>query len=86
MDKKNIFIGSLYFYATVNWNIDVITQKFLLVGHTQQEGDAAHFVKEKQIKKSLKSGPIYLPTHKVTLIQSAKKTQNSFKVNEMECL
>jgi len=47
MDKKNIFIGSLYFYATVNLNIDVITQKFLAVRHTQQEGDAAHFVRKK---------------------------------------
>lgn len=41
MDKKYIFIGSLYFYASVNLNISVY-QKFLVVGHTQQENDAAH--------------------------------------------
>lgn len=39
--QKNIFIGSLYFYATVNLNIGV-NQKFLVVEHTQQESDAAH--------------------------------------------
>lgn len=64
-------------------DIDSITHKFLVVGHTQNEGDTAHSVIEKQIKKFLKSGPIYLPTQYVSLIQTAKKSGNPFKVKEL---
>uniref|UniRef100_A0A2S2NJY1 DUF7869 domain-containing protein n=2 Tax=Schizaphis graminum TaxID=13262 RepID=A0A2S2NJY1_SCHGA len=81
--NKNKFITSLYLYATTNMDIDSITHKFLVVGHTQNEGDTAHSVIEKQIKKSLKSGPIYLPTQYVSLIQTAKKTGHPFKVKEL---
>ena len=74
---------SLYLYAIAKLNIISITHKFLVVGHTQNEGDSAHSVIEKQIKKSLKSGPIYIPSQYVTLIQIAKKTGTPFTVEQL---
>lgn len=37
--NKKKCITSLYLYATINLNIDANTHKFLVVGHTQKEGD-----------------------------------------------
>lgn len=70
----------MYLYFVTKLNINSITHKFLVVGHTQNEGDSAHSVIEKQIKKSLKSGPNYVRSQYVTLIQTAKITGNIFIV------
>jgi len=59
--NKNKFITSLYIYAVLTMNIQSIRHKYLIVGHTQNEGDCMHSVIEKQIKKVLRSGPIYIP-------------------------
>lgn len=37
--NKNKFIASLYLYASLVLNINTIRHKFLIVGHTQNEGD-----------------------------------------------
>lgn len=81
--NKNKFMVSLYLYAIAKLNIHSITHKFLVVGHTQNEGDSAHSVIEKQITKTLKSGPIYIPSQYVTLIQIAKKTGKPFNVEQL---
>ncbi|XP_073999030.1 uncharacterized protein [Rhodnius prolixus] len=82
--QKNRFILSMYIYALLKYpNVKSITHKFLIVGHTQNEGDNAHSLIERQIKRSLKSGPIFLPAEYVGVIKSAKKTGNPFLVKEL---
>lgn len=73
----------MYLYAVDNLNINSVTHKFLIRGHTQNEGDAAHSVIEKHIKRSKKSGPIYVPDQYVSLIRTAKKKGEPFRVNEL---
>lgn len=61
-----------------------ITHKFLIRGHSQNEGDNVHSVIEKQIKRHLKSSSIYTPQTYSTLIRTTKKkTGNPYKVIEM---
>lgn len=49
--NKNKFITSLYSYAvTIFDNIHTITHKYLIKGHTQNEGDNVHSLIEKEIK------------------------------------
>ncbi|RVE43346.1 hypothetical protein evm_011986 [Chilo suppressalis] len=82
--QKNQFIISLYIYAVEEMpNVKSITHKFLIKGHTQNEGDAAYSTIERQIKKALRSGPIYVPDQYVQLIRDAKKKGNKFIINEM---
>ncbi|CAG4958617.1 unnamed protein product [Parnassius apollo] len=61
--QKNRFILAMYHYAVSTLNINSVTLKFLVRGHTQNEGDNAHSLIEKAIKKAKKSGPIYVPSH-----------------------
>lgn len=68
--------------ATIQ-NLNSITHKFLIKGHTQNENDSAHSVIERNIKKALKSGPIYTPDQYVLIIRTAKKTGRAYKVNEL---
>ncbi|KAF8774594.1 hypothetical protein HNY73_017126 [Argiope bruennichi] len=60
-----------------------ITHKFLICGLSQNEGDNVHSVIEKQIKRYVQSGPIYIPEQYKTLIGTAKKTGKPYKVVEM---
>lgn len=82
--QKNKFMIKLYQYAVQNFpKINSITHKFLVKGHTQNEGDCAHSLIEREVKRSLKAAPIYTPEHFVTIIRSAKKTGRPYKVFEM---
>lgn len=82
--QKNKFIIAAFLYAVANYNnIKSITQKYLVTGHTQNEGDNVHSVIEKNIKRALKSGPICTPSQYVGLVQTAKKTGTPFKVIEL---
>lgn len=73
----------MYLYAVENYRINSITHKYLIRGHTQNEGDAVHNVIEKSLKKLKKSGPIYVPEQYVFMIRNAKKKGNSYIVKEM---
>lgn len=73
----------MYMYAVQTLRINSITHKFLIAGHTQNEGDNVHSVIEKSIKRSLKSGPIYVLYQYVSLIRGAQKNGNPYKVFEM---
>ena len=75
---------ALYLYAINNLDIDSITHKFLIKGHSQNEGDSAHSLIERQVKRLLKSGPIYVPETFVTAIRMARKTGEPFKVKECD--
>lgn len=83
--QKNKFIISMYMYAVSTFaHINSITHKFLIKGHTQNEGDSVHSVIERSIKKSLKSGPIYTPDQYIAIIRTAKKKGSPYKVIEMD--
>ena len=76
---------ALYIYAVNNLDLDSITHKFLIKGHSQNEGDSAHSLIERQVKRLLKSGPIYVPETFVTAIRIAKKKKGEpFKVKECD--
>jgi len=64
-------------------NIKTITHKYLIKGHTQNEGDSVHSLIERQCKKQLKSGPIYTPEAFVSIIRTAKKTGEPYHVHEL---
>ncbi|CAG4992861.1 unnamed protein product [Colias eurytheme] len=82
--NKNKFITALYSYAVSHFtNIESITHKFLIKGHTQNEGDNVHSLIEKEIKRNKKAGPIYAPCQYVTLIKNAKKNGKPFTVKEL---
>ncbi|XP_062529653.1 uncharacterized protein LOC134200558 [Bombyx mori] len=81
--NKNKFIVALYLYAVTHLNIKSITHKFLIKGHTQNEGDNIHSLIEKEITKNLKSGPIYSPHQYVAIIKNAKKSGKKFLVHEL---
>ncbi|XP_055904460.1 uncharacterized protein LOC129940227, partial [Eupeodes corollae] len=83
--NKNKFIASLCSFAVVYFeNINTITHKFLIQGHTENEGDNVHSLIEKEVKKSLKSSPIYIPQQYVTFIRTAKKHGSPFVVHELD--
>ncbi|XP_063390030.1 uncharacterized protein LOC134675631 [Cydia fagiglandana] len=82
--NKNKYIASLYSYAVTCFeNIHTITHKYLIKGHTQNEGDNVHSLIEKEIKRNKKSGPIYTPYQYVTLIKNSRKTGKPFHVMEL---
>lgn len=82
--QKNHFIIALYIYAVHKFDfINSISHKFLIKGHTQNEGDSAHSVIERHIQRSLKSGPIYTPDQYSHIIRNAKKTGKAYQVNEL---
>uniref|UniRef100_A0A6P7GAH1 Uncharacterized protein LOC114339788 n=1 Tax=Diabrotica virgifera virgifera TaxID=50390 RepID=A0A6P7GAH1_DIAVI len=82
--QKNQFIIALYVYAVYHLDfINSITHKYLIKGHTQNEGDNVHSLIEREIKKALKSGPIYSPDQYVHIIRNSKKTGKAYEVNEL---
>ena len=82
--QKNKFMLALYLYAVTNLPVESITHKFLIKGHTQNEGDSAHSLIERQVKRLRKGGPIFVPETLVTAIRSARKTGQPFSVREMQ--
>lgn len=81
--NKNKYITCLYLFAIQNLNIKSITHKFLIRGHTQNEADSVHSLIEKEVKRNLKSGPIYTPDQYITLIKNAKKSKPFLNVHEL---
>lgn len=77
------FMFAMYFYAVEKFEIKSITHKFLIRGHTQNEGDTTHSVIEKTLRRAKKSGPIYVPDQLVSLIRASKKTGKQFNVKEL---
>lgn len=73
----------MYYFAVQRLNINSITHKYLVKGHTQNEGDTVHSIIEGSLKRAKKSGPIYVPEQYVSLIRSAKKSGAPLRVREM---
>lgn len=81
--NKNKYIAAMYLYAVQVYDIPSITHKFLITGHTQNEGDSMHSCIEKEKKRALRSGPIYVPSQWVPIVKLAKKTGKPYQVNEL---
>lgn len=78
--QKNKFTISNYMYVLHKFDkIESIEHQFLVVGHTQNEGDNIHSVIEKAITRTLKSGPIYSPIQYASIIRGAKKTASRIR-------
>jgi hypothetical protein len=73
--NKNKFIINLYMYALSKLEfIQSITHKFLITGHTQNEGDSVHSMIERNVEKFQKSEPIF--EQYISIIRQAKKMVN----------
>lgn len=82
--QKNKFMMAMYLYAVQNLpNINSITHKFLIKVHTQNEGDSAHSQIERQVKRQLRSGPIFTPEGFIGAIKAARKKSEPIHVNEL---
>lgn len=81
--QKNKFLLAAYSYIVDTLNIRSITHKFLITGHSQNEGDNVHSVIEKKVRRYLKSDPIYVPEQYISLIRTAKKTGTPYRVHEL---
>lgn len=73
--NKNQVLLSMYLYAVKTFTIPSITHKYLIVGHTQNEGDVMHSLIEKQLSLATKKTPLYVPSQLVVVAQVAKKKQ-----------
>lgn len=82
--QKNKFMLSLYIFLVVNLNFNTITHKFLISGHSQNEGDSAHSLIERKMKKQLKGGPMFTPESFISCIRGARKRGDTpFHVTEL---
>jgi len=82
--NKNKYVISMLVYCVKKLNIRSVTLKFLIVGHTQNEGDSMHARIEGEAKRILHSGPIYEPSQWVSVIKSAKKNGKPYTVYEVQ--
>lgn len=74
----------LYIYAVLKLEqIEEIEHKFLVQGHTQNEGDSCHSTIEKGIKRFLAKNNIFHPDQYIEIIENAKKTGAPFNVVRM---
>lgn len=81
--QKNKYIISMYLFAVQNHQVNSITHKYLIRGHTQNEGDAIHSTIESALKRAKRSGPVYVPDQYISLIRNAKKKGNPLDVKEL---
>lgn len=83
--NKNKFVACVYLHAIKALeNINRITHKFLITGHTQNEEDAMHSAIEKEKQRMLKSNAVYIPAQWVPIISLAKKTGHPYKVKQVQ--
>lgn len=81
---KNKFMASLLMFHVMNSETtNTITIKFLVVGHTQNEGDSMHALIERSKKRALNGGPIYIPSQLVPIISLSKTKGHPYKTVEM---
>lgn len=81
--NKNKAMASMYMHTVMELNIPYITHKYLIVGHTQNEGDSMHATIERQRNRALKCGPIYTPSQWTPVLQMAKKDGNPYSIKEV---
>lgn len=82
--NKNKFLASMYIYVVATTNVQSITHKYLVTGHTNNEGDSMHACIEKEKKRILRQGPIFIPAELVTVMKTSKKTGKPYIVKEYQ--
>lgn len=60
-------------------NVNSAPHKYLITGHSQNEGDSVHSQIEREIKRQLRSGPIYTPGAFIGAIKAARKKSKHVK-------
>ncbi|CAG4995347.1 unnamed protein product [Parnassius apollo] len=65
-----------------NWKVNV-AKRLRNSGHTQNEGDSVHPQIEREVKRQLRSGPMYTPDAFIGAIKAARNKSEPFHVNEM---
>ncbi|KAL4718628.1 hypothetical protein ACJJTC_005182 [Scirpophaga incertulas] len=76
--NRNRFVFSSYIYASKKFNIR-ITHRFLLKGHTQNEGDSVHSV----IERASKTKTVYTPHEWRLLVRWAKTEGEPYLVRNV---
>lgn len=82
--NKNRYIFAMYLFCIQTMQIESITHKYLIVGHTENEADSIHSCIEREKQRILKSGPIFIPSEISMLVKTSKKTGEPYNVKEME--
>lgn len=82
--NKNKYLLSLYHFAIKVLGVMSVTHKYLVIGHTQNEGDSVHSTIEREKTRILKNGSIFVPPQWKSVIQCAKKTGTPYEVYELD--
>lgn len=82
--NKNKFMAIMFIYVVRNYDVKSITHKFLIAGHSQNEGDSMHSCIESSKKRALLSGPLYTPQQVEMIIKLAKKQGKPYLVNNIK--
>lgn len=56
--QKNRFLMAMYYFVVNTLPINFITHKFLIRGNTQNEGDSAHLMIQRSVKRAKKIWPL----------------------------
>lgn len=73
----------MYLFAVQRLQVQSITHKYLIRGHTQNDGDKIHSIIERAVTKRKKKDTISVPAQYVETIRNAKKTGEPLGVTEM---
>ncbi|CAF4819823.1 unnamed protein product [Pieris macdunnoughi] len=76
--NRNRIVFLMYMIASSKFSID-ISHRFLIVGHTQNEGDSMHALIERQTKDKM----LYTPDQWYTAFRFAKSDEKPYKVIEV---
>lgn len=82
--NKNRYVFAMYLFCIQTMQIETITHKYLIAGHTENEADNIHSCIEREKQRILKSGPIFIPSEISMLVKTSKKTGEPYNVKEME--
>ena len=82
--NKNKNLLTLHHYAIKVLGVVSITHKYLVIGHTQNEGDSVHSTIEREKTRILKNESIFVPTQWKSVIQCAKKSGTPYEVHELD--
>ncbi|KAF2886023.1 hypothetical protein ILUMI_20150, partial [Ignelater luminosus] len=83
VQNKNKYLKSMYMYIVKNFDIEKITHKCLIAGHTENKGNSMHSCIEKEKNRILKKNPIYGPSEIYGVAKLAKPTENPYTVIEV---
>ncbi|KAL4707280.1 hypothetical protein ACJJTC_019818 [Scirpophaga incertulas] len=82
--NKNKYLLALYHYAMKVFQVQSITHKYFIVGHTQNEGDSVHSTIEQEKSRILRNGSVFVPSQWRSIIQCAKKKGNPYHVHDID--